>query len=105
MTYRDIAEIFNISRSHAENILLHRREPTLELAFRIARYFEMKVDDLFGWRFDDDGKRRPLLVELHGTGVYARLKARDTQVGALDLVRKIAEAIENGDLVGGENAD
>ena len=94
LTYRDIAEIFGISRSHAENLLHHRRIPTLELAFRIARYFEVRVDDLFGWNFDDDGQRRPLLIELPGTGTVARLKASDRNAGSLEMIRQLAEILK-----------
>lgn len=103
LTYRDIAEIFGISRSHAENILMHRRIPTLELAFRIARYFEVRVDELFGWNFDDDGQRRPLLIELPGTNTYARLKASDKNAGALEMVRQVAEILKKRDLAGGQD--
>jgi transcriptional regulator with XRE-family HTH domain len=102
LSYRDIAEIFNISRSHAENLLQHRRMPNnLELAIRIARYFEVNVEELFGWNFDDDGQRRPLLIELPGTGTVARLKASDRNAGSLDMIRQLAEIFRMKDLDGG----
>lgn len=62
LSVRDLAAIWGISKSHASDILSHKKVPDLELAFRIARYFEVTVDDLFGMRFDDDGSRRPLVM-------------------------------------------
>lgn len=59
LSIRDFAGIFSISKGHAEDILKHRKFPTLELAFRISRYFEVTVEDLFGWRIDDTGDRCP----------------------------------------------
>jgi plasmid maintenance system antidote protein VapI len=44
LTIRDIAAIFKISKGHAEAVLKHRVFPSLELAVRIARYFETNVD-------------------------------------------------------------
>jgi DNA-binding XRE family transcriptional regulator len=58
----EFARIFGISKNHAEAVMKHRVFPTLELAVRIARYFEIPTDDLFAWRIDDDGSRRPLVV-------------------------------------------
>lgn len=66
LSIREFAAIFQISKGHAEAVLKHQVAPNLELAFRIARYFEVRVDDLFGWMFDDVGVRRPLLVEVDG---------------------------------------
>ena len=64
LTVRDVATIFGIGKSHAQEIITHQKAPSLELAFRLARYFEVTVDELFGWRFDDSGERRPLVIEL-----------------------------------------
>ena len=61
---REFAAIFGISRSQAEKIVKERILPNMELGFRIARYFETPVDDLFGWRVDDTGERQPLTIEL-----------------------------------------
>jgi hypothetical protein len=49
---------------------------------------------LFGCIFDDDGQRRPLLIELPGTNTYARLKASDKNAGALEMVRQVAKLLE-----------
>jgi DNA-binding XRE family transcriptional regulator len=66
LTIREFAEIFGISKAHAEAILKEKKAPSLELAFRISRYFGVKVDELFGWRFDDDGNRHSLVAEING---------------------------------------
>jgi DNA-binding XRE family transcriptional regulator len=66
LTIREFADIFEISKNHAEAVLKHRTTPSLELAFQIARYFDLKVDELFGWMFDDTGNRRSLVVETGG---------------------------------------
>lgn len=93
LSYRDIAEIFGISRSHAENILLHRKMPSLELAIRLARYFEVSTDELFGWQFDDEGIRRPLLIELPGTRTYVKLRASNKETASMEMVRQVAELL------------
>ena len=74
ITIREFASIFGISKAHAEDIIKHRKFPALDLAVRISRYFECTVEDLFAWRVDDDGKRRPLLIVDPKTGVAVRLK-------------------------------
>jgi DNA-binding XRE family transcriptional regulator len=66
VSIREFAEIFEISKNHAEAVLKHRTTPSLELAFQIARYFDLKVDILFGWMFDDTGNRRPLVLQVKG---------------------------------------
>lgn len=73
ISVRDFSRIMEISKNHAEAVMKHRVFPSLELAIKIARYFELNVEDLFGWRLDDTGERRPLLVEIPGRG-WARLK-------------------------------
>jgi transcriptional regulator with XRE-family HTH domain len=71
LTIREFAEVFEISRNHAEGVLKHRVIPSLELAFQIARYFDVTVDQLFGWLFDDTGNRRPLVLEIKGKAFRA----------------------------------
>ena len=93
LSIRDFAQIFEVSKSHAEEVLNHKRPPSLELAFKIARYFETNVDELFGWLFDDDGMRRPLLVEIPGKGEVWRLKHQYERHKALVMIRDIAEYI------------
>ncbi len=62
LTVREFGAIFGIKKSYACELLNERCFPPLELALRIALYFELTVEELFGWRLDDGGERRPLLV-------------------------------------------
>lgn len=88
ITIREFASIFGISKAYAEDIIKHRKFPTLDIAVRIARYFGCTVEELFGWRVDDDGKRRPLLKLDPKTGVAYRLKERKQDDSTLELVRE-----------------
>ena len=92
LTVRDIGEIFGISKSYAADILQHRRFPPLELAFRLARYFEVTVEELFGWRLSDDGMRRPLLVDVGGTVV--RLSSVNPKHKAIPLALALSEVMQ-----------
>lgn len=84
LSIREFAEIFGVSVNHAEAVLKHRIFPSLELAVRIARYYGVTVDELFGWRFDDNGERSPLILEVNGKLV--RLKSKS----------KVLEVVTNG---------
>lgn len=88
LTIREFASIFDISKGHAEDIIKHRKFPALDLGVVIARYFECSVEDLFGWRVDDDGKRRPLLVVEPKTGVAYRLSEREKSEETMPLIRE-----------------
>ena len=83
LSIREFADLFQISKSHAEDVLKHRSFPSLELAIRIARYWECTVEDLFGWRVDDDAMRRPLIIEKDGQVI--RLRERREEHKALEL--------------------
>jgi DNA-binding XRE family transcriptional regulator len=96
LTIRDIAAIFKISKGHAEAVLKHRVFPSLELAVRIARYFETNVDELFAWRVDDAGDRRPLLVELPGMDAPVRITKYDER-DPLALVRSVVDKLRSID--------
>jgi hypothetical protein len=61
----------------------------LDLA--ITRYFGCTIEELFGWRVDDDGKRRPLLAVDPKTGQARRLSERDKKDEAMSLVRQKLE--------------
>lgn len=93
ISVRDFASIFGISKSYAEEILNHKKFPSLELAVRIARYYECSTDEIFGWRIDDDGVRRPLVVRLPGSETYVTLNARNMSHGALALLVDMAEKV------------
>jgi DNA-binding XRE family transcriptional regulator len=82
ITIRDFAKIFGISKSHAAEIIAHRKLPDLELAVRICRYWAVTVEELFSWRIDDTGERRPLLVIQNGQ--VRKLVGKD-RVGAIEL--------------------
>lgn len=84
LSYRDLASIFGVSKSLIEMIFRQERFPSLELGVRIARYFEVTVEELFGWRIDDDGKRRPLLIEDPETH-QVRILNHEDRVGAIEL--------------------
>jgi DNA-binding XRE family transcriptional regulator len=83
LSIREFAEIFEISKNHAEAVLKHRTTPSLELAFQIGRYFDVKVDELFGWMFDDTGNRRPLVVEVNGK--CFRVKSTDSPLVLVEI--------------------
>lgn len=87
LTLREFARIFEMSKSHAEDIWNQVRFPSLPEAIQIARYFEVTVEELFGWRLDDKGDRRPLLVEDPRTGKVVRLNRNNELQSALALVR------------------
>lgn len=95
LSYRRFAEIFGISKGHAEAILRHKSFPSLELAVRISRYFDSTVDDLFAWRVDDTGERRPLVIIIPETGEMITLNAKNSGEGitlsGLAVARRISE--------------
>lgn len=93
ISVRDFARIFGISKSYAEEILNHKKFPSLELGIRIARYYECDTDELFGWRIDDDGVRRPLVVKLPWSETYMTLNASNRNHGSLALLAVVAEWI------------
>ena len=82
ISVRDFASIFGISKSVAAEILSEKKMPSLELAVRVSRYFEVTVEELFGWRIDDTGERRPLLVI--DQGQVRKLVGKD-KTGAIEL--------------------
>ena len=86
ISQREFAAIFGISKGHAEAIVKERVLPSLELGVRIARYWECSVEELFGWRVDDGGERRPLLIFDRQTGEARRLNAAGKMVKAMELV-------------------
>lgn len=87
LTLREFARIFGISKSHAQDLWHHRAFPSLEAAVKISRYFEVTVEELFGWRINDDGDRRPLLVQDPRTSQVVRLNRNSDIKGSIDLVK------------------
>jgi putative transcriptional regulator len=47
MTQQDLAKELGVSRQTIVAIEKGKYSPSLELAFKLARVFEMKIDDLF----------------------------------------------------------
>ena len=99
LTVRDFARIFDVSKSYADDILRMRVCPPLERGLMIARYFEVTVEELWGWMIDDSGERRPLVIELPGNKVV-RLKAQVKDHGSMELIRQVAEAFQKQDAEG-----
>lgn len=96
LTVRDFARIFDMSKSYANDILNMYVCPPLERSLMIARYFEVTVEELWGWNIDDTGERRPLVIELPGNRVV-RLKAQVKDHGSMELVRQVAETFAKQD--------
>lgn len=88
ISVRDFASIFGIGKSHAADVLSHRVFPSLELALKISRYWECTVEEIFGWRVDDDGARRPLVVIDPLTGKVRKLTKAQGRTGAIELAMK-----------------
>lgn len=99
ISVRDFASIFGISKTFAAEIIAHQKFPSLELAVRISRYWEVAVEDLFGWRIDDDGARRPLLVIDPGTGRARKLTQKEGRVTAIGLAMEKTGCGGGGELV------
>ena len=85
LSVRDFASIFGIGKSHAADVLNHKVFPSLELALKISRYWEVTIEELFGWRVDDDGARRPLLIIDPKTGKVRKLTKAQGRTGAIEL--------------------
>ena len=102
ISIRDFASIFGIGKSHAADILNHRVYPSLELALKISRYWEVTVEELFGWRVDDDGARRPLLVIDPATGKARKLTKAKGRTGAIELALEANGEVEESVAASGE---
>ena len=99
ISIRDFASIFGISKTFAAEIISHQKFPSLELAVRISRYWEVAVEDLFGWRIDDGGERRPLLVIDPSTGKVRKLTQKEGRVTAIGLAMEKTGCDGGGDSV------
>jgi len=47
LTQQQMAEILEVSRQTIISIELGKYDPSLPLAFKIARYFEAQIEDIF----------------------------------------------------------
>ncbi len=50
MTQQDLADRIGVTRQTVIAIEQGRYSPSLESAFRIARFFKVGVEDVFGWK-------------------------------------------------------
>ena len=50
----ELAEAIGVTRQTINSIERERYDPSLELAFKLATYFDCRVDDLFDPDLDDE---------------------------------------------------
>jgi DNA-binding XRE family transcriptional regulator len=93
VTIREFAEMMGISPSYCEEIVNEKKFPKLVVALRMCRYWEVTVEELFGWWLDDDGQRRPFVIELPKTGQVIRLNARNKGDETMELVAHVAKIL------------
>jgi putative transcriptional regulator len=53
LSQADLAEAVGVSRQTINAIERERYDPSLELAFELARFFDCRVEDLFSPPFDE----------------------------------------------------
>ncbi|WP_435175978.1 helix-turn-helix transcriptional regulator [Halorussus sp. AFM4] len=51
----DLAAAVDVSRQTINAIERDRYDPSIELAFKLARYFDCRIEDLFDPELEDDG--------------------------------------------------
>lgn len=56
ITQEDLAKILEVSRQTIGSLENGRYNPSIILAFKIARYFEMTIEDIFIYEEEDDEK-------------------------------------------------
>jgi transcriptional regulator with XRE-family HTH domain len=95
ISVREFAEIFGVSKSYAHQLMQHEKLPSLELGFKISRYFEISMEELFGWRLDDDGARRPLLVEIPGQKEPHRVNRESREYNVINLIDAQVSHLQN----------
>lgn len=54
VTQAELAEQVDVSRQTINAIERGRYDPSLELAFELARYFDCRIEDIFHYEPDDD---------------------------------------------------
>ncbi len=57
ITQEDLAKILEVSRQTIGSLENGRYNPSIILAFKIARYFEMKIEDIFIYEEDNDNEK------------------------------------------------
>ena len=54
VTQAELADAVDVSRQTINAIERGRYDPSLELAFELARYFDCRIEDIFTYDPDDD---------------------------------------------------
>ena len=57
LSQADLAAAVDVSRQTINAIERERYDPSLELAFELARYFECRIEDLFDPELDGNGEK------------------------------------------------
>lgn len=56
LNQEELAEILEVSRQTISSLENGRYNPSILLAFKIARYFDMSIEDIFIYEEDDYGR-------------------------------------------------
>ena len=56
LSQEDLAEILQVSRQTISSLENGRYNPSILLAFKIARFFEMSIEDIFIYEEDENGR-------------------------------------------------
>ena len=57
ITQEELAKILEVSRQTVGSLENGRYNPSIILAFKIARYFEMTIEDIFIYEEENDGEK------------------------------------------------
>lgn len=57
ITQEELAKILEVSRQTVGSLENGRYNPSIILAFKIARYFEMTIEDIFIYEEDNDNEK------------------------------------------------
>jgi putative transcriptional regulator len=63
LTQEDLAEAIGITRQTVIAMEKGQYNPSLELAFKIAHYFKVKIEDVFSYDQTIKNKRRTIKIE------------------------------------------
>ena len=53
VTQEELAALLEVSRQTISSLEKGRYNPSIQLAFKIARYFELRIEDIFIYEEDD----------------------------------------------------
>lgn len=54
LTQQELADILDVSRQTVSSLENGRYNPSLILAFRIAQYFQLSIEDIFEWQDSEE---------------------------------------------------